>query len=125
MKPLLLIFSACCLLSLPCLSRANEADIIKVDVRKSSADSYDFNVTVLHKDTGWKHYADKWDIVGKDGTVFGTRSLLHPHVSEQPFTRSLSNVQIPASFKSVTVRAHDSVHEYGGEIIKVQLPTTR
>ncbi len=125
MKTLLLIISTCCLLSLPCLSLANEADIIKVDVRKNSTDSYDFSVTVLHKDTGWKHYADKWDIVGEDGTVFGTRILLHPHVSEQPFTRSLSNVQIPASLKNITVRAHDSVHEYGGKTVTVKLPAAR
>ena len=38
--------------------------------------------------TGWEHYANKWDVVGPDDTILGTRVLLHPHVNEQPFTRS-------------------------------------
>ncbi|HID70132.1 MAG TPA: hypothetical protein EYP35_06665 [Desulfobacterales bacterium] len=125
MKTIPFLFAAYCLVSLPYLSWANEADIVKVDVRKNDTNSYNFSVTVLHKDTGWKHYADKWDIVGEDGTLFGTRILHHPHVSEQPFTRNLSNVNIPESVKSVTVRAHDSVHEYGGKIVTVKLPATR
>ena len=61
-------------------------------------------------------------LVAPDDTVLGTRTLYHPHVDEQPFTRSLSDVQIPASITAVTVRAHDSVHEYGGETVKVAVP---
>jgi hypothetical protein len=101
---------------------AGEADVLKVDVKKHKKNTYRFSVTVLHKDTGWKHYADKWDISGEDGTIFGTRILHHPHEDEQPFTRSLSNVVIPESVKTVIVRAHDSVHKYGGKVMKVELP---
>ena len=101
---------------------AGEADVLKVEVRRSEANTYRFSVTVSHKDTGWGHYADKFDVMGPDGTVFGTRTLHHPHVDEQPFTRSLSGVEIGAGIKSVIVRAHDSVHEYGGKTVTLDLP---
>jgi hypothetical protein len=57
-----------------------------------------------------------------DGEVLDTRILLHPHVGEQPFTRSLDGVKIPDSISKVIVRAHDKVHEYGGREVEVELP---
>ncbi|MBT8357951.1 MAG: hypothetical protein HKO79_08840 [Desulfobacterales bacterium] len=117
-----LIFIALCLFFHLPASYAGEADVIKVDAKKLNNKSYQFSVTVLHKDTGWKHYANKWDISGEDGTIFGTRILHHPHENEQPFTRSLSDVFIPADVKTVMVRAYDSVHEYGGKVITLELP---
>ncbi|MEJ2154066.1 MAG: hypothetical protein P8X96_01920 [Desulfobacteraceae bacterium] len=101
---------------------AGEADVIEVRVRKGTSDSYTFHVTVQHKDTGWDHYADKWEIVGPGGVVLGTRVLMHPHVEEQPFARSLSGVKIPTNIKSVTVRAHDKVHGWGGKTKTAHLP---
>lgn len=121
MNKLLIFLALCFFFNLPA-SYAGEADVIKVDAKKLNKNTYKFSVTVFHKDTGWKHYANKWDITGEDGTVFGTRILHHPHVNEQPFTRSLSDVVIPAGVKTVIVRAHDSVHKYGGKVITLKLP---
>jgi len=101
---------------------AGEADVIEVNARPVGNGLYSFDVTVRHADEGWKHYADKWDVVSPDGTVLGTRTLYHPHVDEQPFTRSLSGVKIPAGIDKVTVRAHDLVHGYGGKTVKVAVP---
>ena len=101
---------------------AGEADVTNVEVVKLGDGTYRFDVTVVHSDDGWDHYADKWDVVGPDNTVLGTRTLYHPHVEEQPFTRSLSGVEIPEGIKKVTIRAHDSLHEYGGKTITVILP---
>jgi hypothetical protein len=56
---------------------------------------WQFDVTLAHPDTGWDHYADAWRIEAPDGTVLGLRELAHPHVEEQPFTRSLSGVVLP------------------------------
>jgi len=103
-------------------SSAGEADVVKVKVVNENGRSYRFNVTVSHDDTGWKHYADKWDVLAPDGSVLGTRTLLHPHVEEQPFTRSLSGVQVPEGITEISVRAHDLVHGYGGKVIGVTLP---
>ena len=101
---------------------AGEADVIKVEIKPGVDNTYQFYVTVQHKDEGWKHYADKWDVVAPDGTVLGTRVLYHPHVNEQPFTRSLGGVKIPSGIEEVTIRAHDSVHKYGGREVKVKVP---
>ncbi len=101
---------------------AGEADVVDVRASKTSTATYSFAVTVQHADTGWDHYADKWEVLGPDGKVLGTRVLMHPHVNEQPFTRSLSGVQIPPGVKTVTVRAHDKVHGWGGKTMSVDLP---
>ncbi len=100
---------------------AGEADVVGVEVNARGG-NYSFRVTVQHGDEGWDHYADKWDVIGPDGTVYGTRTLLHPHETEQPFTRSLSGIAIPAGVPHVTIRAHDSVHGDGGAEMTVELP---
>ena len=94
---------------------------MKVSYVKTDEGTYRFRVTVQHDDTGWDHYANKWEVVGPDGTVIATRVLAHPHVNEQPFTRNLGKIKIPASVKSVIVRAGDSVHGLGGEEVTVTL----
>lgn len=98
---------------------SGEADVTKVKTQCN--DSCRFDVTVRHADQGWDHYADKWDILTPDGQLIATRVLHHPHVDEQPFTRSLNRVEIPAGLDRVIIRAHDSVHGYGGKQMTVQL----
>lgn len=100
---------------------AGEADVVAVQALPEGAGRWRFNVTVAHADEGWDHYADKWDVVAPDGSLLGTRVLLHPHESEQPFTRSLGGVAIPEGIETVTLRAHDSVHGYGGAELTVEL----
>ena len=99
---------------------AGEADVLKADV--SCNGHCRFSVTVEHADEGWDHYADKWEILDADGEVIAVRELAHPHVNEQPFTRSLGRVEVPAGVDSVTIRAHDSVHGYGGKELTVEIP---
>lgn len=101
---------------------AGEADIVSAEASAMGEGLFSFSVTVRHADEGWDHYADGYEIVAPDGTVLGTRVLAHPHVDEQPFTRSLSGVAIPDGITSVTVRAHDSVHGLGGQSVEVTLP---
>ena len=101
---------------------ASEADVIDVKVARTGPDTYSFAVTVRHADTGWDHYADKWEVLGPDGTVLATRELMHPHVDEQPFTRTLDGVHLAPTVKRVRVRAHDKVHEFGGLEREVDLP---
>lgn len=90
-------------------------------MKKSGPNIYRFRVTVRHGDTGWDHYADRWQVLGPDGTVLGTRVLLHPHENEQPFTR-YHDVEIPAGVREVTVRAGDKVHGFDGAAMTVRLP---
>ena len=110
---------------LPTIAGASESHVVKVVITKSSGgeeNRYDFSVTVEHADTGWDHYADKWEIVGPDGTVLGTRILAHPHVNEQPFTRSLGNVHIPPDVEEVEIRSSDNINGGSGQTRRVEIP---
>ena len=69
-----------------------------------------FNVTISHADEGWEHYANGWQIFTPAGELLGHRVLGHPHVNEQPFTRSIRNIKIPANVDTVVLKAQDSVH---------------
>ena len=93
-----------------------------VDVKVQCSASCTFSVTLEHDDEGWDHYANQWDVVTMDGKLLKSRVLFHPHVNEQPFTRSLSGVKIPAGTKSVKIRAKDSVHGYSKQEYTVQIP---
>jgi hypothetical protein len=103
------------------------ADVIFVRAVKNN-NTYTFHVTVAHPDTGWEDYADGWDVVLPDGTVVKanpddpfTRLLLHPHETEQPFTRAQSGLTIPDGITQLTVRAHDLVDGFGGQEVVVDL----
>ncbi len=101
---------------------AGEADVEAVTATRASDGTWAFEVTVRHADEGWGHYANRWDVVAPDGTILGTRTLHHPHENEQPFTRSMAGVTVPGGVKTVTIRAHDSVHGEGGREFTVTLP---
>ena len=101
---------------------AGEADVTQVEVVRTGPRTYRFSVSVLHQDEGWKHYADRWEVLAPDGRIIATRTLYHPHVNEQPFTRQLDAVKVPADIRRVEVRAHCSVHETGGKSASVSLP---
>jgi hypothetical protein len=104
---------------------AGEADVRAVQVHTSGDGTYRFDVTLQHADTGWDHYADRWEVLTPAGDIIATRTLYHPHVDEQPFTRSLSGIEIPPGVRQVVVRAHDSVHGYGGEQQRVELSASQ
>ena len=41
-------------------------------------------VTVRHEDTGWEHYADRWEVLTASGQVPARWGVAHSHVDEQP-----------------------------------------
>jgi hypothetical protein len=100
------------------------ADVLFVRARLQTDGTWSFEVTVQHEDRGWEHYADRWEVLSPDGRASGalaTRVLTHPHVNEQPFTRSQSGIVIPEGVTQVRVRAHDLVDGYGGHEVVVDL----
>lgn len=104
------------------------ADVRFVEARQDADGSWTFSVTVAHPDQGWEDYADGWDVVLPNGTVVKpdaespfTRMLLHPHVTEQPFTRRQRGIIISDGVSTVTVRAHDLVDGFGGAEVTVDL----
>ena len=106
-----------------------DADVLAAVATRGDDGRWSFEVTVSHPDTGWEDYANGWDVVLPDGTVVKrrqrdafTRPLGHPHVDEQPFTRSQSRLVIPEGVQRVTVRAHELKHGFGGKSVEVDLP---
>ncbi len=119
-----------CLLAAAPLARSQAADasaqkfpdVLSAKVTARGNDVFDFNVTVSSKYDTAQRYADAFRVTGKNGVVYGERVLLHDHADEQPFTRELDGVKIPAGVKSVTVQARDQKFGYGGKAIEVALP---
>jgi hypothetical protein len=101
-------------------AHANDVEVVHA-VFRQSASGWSVDVTLRHADAGWDHYADAWRVVAADGAVLGTRTLYHPHENEQPFTRSLGGVVIPASMLTVYVEAHDKIHGWSPQRLQVNL----
>ncbi len=100
---------------------AGEVDVENVEISSIGNGSFRVDVTLRHDDSGWDHYANQWDVLDEEGKVIGTRVLYHPHVNEQPFTRSLT-LAIPTSIKRITIEAHDLVHKTGGKTLEAEVP---
>jgi hypothetical protein len=117
MKQIISCLAACCLAT---AATAHEPAILDVQVEKSGM-SWRVDVTLEHPDTGWDHYADGWEVLDAEGNRLGYRVLHHPHVNEQPFTRSLTNLQIPDGTREIFVKAHCSVDGWNDEPVRVEL----
>ena len=116
------VFSGLCLALLVSSTSVQAGDVeIKSVYLEARDGSWHADVTLLHADTGWEHYADAWRLVDEDGKLIGTRVLYHPHVNEQPFTRSLGNITIPADKNIIYIEAHDKVHGWSKQRVKVDL----
>ena len=100
---------------------ANEVEVINVTASQHSDKTWRFSVTLKHDDKGWDHYANEWQVIAPDNKILGTRTLYHPHVNEQPFTRSLSGVKIPDSIKTVRVIAKDTLHGLSHHAAEIDL----
>ena len=116
-KPMLVLLA---LLVQCAAAAADDAAITAVETRKDG-DSWTFSVTLEHGDTGWDDYADGWRVVTENGTELGLRALLHPHVNEQPFTRSQSGIVIPDGVIRVFVEARTNTDGWGAARFAVDL----
>lgn len=99
---------------------AGEVEVVRV-LFEAHGDNWTVHTTLKHADSGWDHYANAWRVVDENGKVLGTRTLWHPHEHEQPFTRSLGDVHIPAGSQRVIVEAQDSVHGWSPQRVIVDL----
>lgn len=114
------------LLSLPSLpANADEVRITTAQFSHQSNNRWTIDVTLKHQDSGWKHFADNWRVVDSDRTVLGNRILHHPHINEQPFTRSLTNIVIPPKTKTIYIEARDNVHGWSINRLKIDLSKAR
>ena len=118
MSRFMLLLSLCLAATAPALA---DPPVIE-DVQAERGDiGWRVSVTLSHPDTGWDHYADGWEVLDKDGNRIGLRELHHPHVSEQPFTRSLNAVMVPDGARRIFVRARCSVDGWNTDSTAVAL----
>jgi hypothetical protein len=106
---------------IPLGALAGDVAVLNARLQHNGGGSWRAEVTLEHADSGWDHYADAWRVVSKDGVVYGVRTLLHPHESEQPFTRSQSGIMIPKAETTVFIEAHDKVHGWARQRLQVDL----
>ncbi len=114
---LLIVLQCCVVFSV----QANQANVVDVKITALGDNRYRIDATLRHADTGWKHYANAWQVFDPSGKLLGERVLHHPHVNEQPFTRS-TTIVIPANVKKVTIRARDSLHGLNDNGMTVLVP---
>lgn len=112
------LFTLFLLISYIC--NAGEADVLSAEVEHTGGDFYRFTVTVEHDDEDWEHFAKAWEIIDMEGNILGARILLHPHINEQPFTRS-HTISLPENINRVTIRAYDLIHKFGGKEITIDI----
>lgn len=98
-----------------------DPSVIENVTARQSGGTWSFDVTLSHPDTGWDHYADGWRVLDMQGNELGMRVLHHPHVNEQPFTRSLGGVTVPEGAAQVQVQARCSVDGWDSEMVVVEL----
>ena len=108
-------------LLLPAAAMA-DAPVIEKVTATAQGNAWRFDVTISHGDTGWEDYADGWRVLDMDGKELGLRTLFHPHVNEQPFTRSLGGVTIPDGTTQVQIEARDLKGGWSGTPITFDLP---
>jgi hypothetical protein len=109
------------ILSVVGAANAGDVKIVAAEFSGQGESLWSVSVTLEHEDTGWDHYADAWRVVDGEGNVLGNRELLHPHVDEQPFTRSLSGITVPEHVRKVFIEAHDKVHGWTKRRLLVDL----
>ena len=113
-----LICLALCLVSTT--SVAGEVNI-KYAIFTKHGQQWDIAVTLEHADSGWDHYADAWRVVDERGELIALHNLLHPHEDEQPFTRVAKDVFIAPGQNIVYVEAHDKIHAWSTQRLRVDL----
>ena len=101
-------------------ARAEIPEILAVETSRVGM-GWRIDVTMQHPDTGWDHFADAWEVLDADGNRLGIRKLMHPHMDEQPFTRSLMNVMVPDGTREVFIRSHCMVGGWSQDTVPVRL----
>ncbi len=96
-------------------------DVVAATGSADTDGTYTFAATISSPYDTAEQYADGWRVIGPDGTTYGTRVLTHPHADEQPFTRSLSGIDIPDDVSIVVVQARDLLNGWGGATVEIQV----
>ncbi len=101
---------------------ADFPDVIEAEL-SGDGDTYSLEVTMSSEYDTPERYADGWRVLDPEGNELGTMELGHDHASEQPFTRTQSDLEIPDGVETVTIEGHDQKNGYGGATVDVDVPS--
>jgi hypothetical protein len=104
------------------LNEQKHPDVVDVKVQARGNNRFDFDVTLSSPYDTPQRYADAFTVTDAQNKQLGERVLLHDHQTEQPFTRDLYGVIVPAGVRVVTVQGRDQKYGYGGKTMQVNLP---
>lgn len=99
-------------------------DVVAAEAVRDDDGTWRFDVTLSSPYDQPDRYADAWRVLDVDGVELGVRVLTHDHANEQPFTRSLSGVEIPDDVTEVTIEGRDQRNGWGGTTVTVDLSTS-
>ena len=88
--------------------------VVAAEATQAADGTWRFDVTLSSPYDTPEHYADAWRVRDQSGSrIYGVRELAHHHANEQPFTRSLSGVEIPDGVTVVWIEGRDSENGWG------------
>ena len=102
--------------------RADSPRVEAASAHRDAGGTWTVSVTLRHADSGWDHYANGWRLLAPDGRVLGKRDLTHPHVDEQPFTRDLTGIVLPAGLKEILIQPRCTMDGWVGMPTVLVLP---
>lgn len=97
-------------------------DVEAAEISGDAGGPYSFAVTMSSPYDTPDRYADSMRVRSAGGDVYGERELTHDHAGEQPFTRDISDVDIPDGVSEVVVEGRDQVSGWGGDTVTVTIP---
>lgn len=103
------------------VSEQRHPDVLEAEL-EPAGDAWRLSATISSPYDTPDRYADAFRVLTPDGEELGVRELFHDHADEQPFTRSLEGLGIPADVAEVIVEGRDQRHGWGGETVRVPVP---
>lgn len=78
-------------------------------------------LSAYEKLTSEEHYCNLVEIRSEDGTVLGSRELQTAHPDEQPFSRRIGEIVLPAGTDTITAIASDSKYGFCGRSLSLKI----
>lgn len=96
-------------------------DVLDAELERDG-DTWRLSATLSSPYDTPERYADAFRALTPDGEELGVRVLLHDHANEQPFTRSLTGLEIPSDVDTIIVEGRDLEHGWGGATVTLEVP---
>lgn len=97
-------------------------DVIDAEL-EPQGDAWRLSATLSSPYDTPERYADAFRARSEDGTELGVRELAHDHANEQPFTRSLTGLNIPNDVARITIEGRDQEYGWGGDTVELEVPS--